>query len=105
MRFHATMVQPVPPAARALPWTGDRFGRQHKNKYGVGVSLVAYQWIPDAARPRRLAAFTANDAGEMDQLLAPGFTAHGLPPRTWRRRDDHEGQRSPDAHGTARLPL
>lgn len=25
-------------------------------------------------------AFTANDAGAMDELLAPDFTAHGLPP-------------------------
>lgn len=29
---------------------------------------------------RLFAAFTANDAGAMDELLAPDFTAHGLPP-------------------------
>jgi ketosteroid isomerase-like protein len=29
---------------------------------------------------RLFAAFTANDAGAMDELLAPEFAAHGLPP-------------------------
>jgi len=29
---------------------------------------------------RLFAAFTANDADAMEELLAPGFTAHGLPP-------------------------
>jgi len=29
---------------------------------------------------RLFAAFTANDGGAMDELLAPDFTAHGLPP-------------------------
>lgn len=35
---------------------------------------------------RLFAAFTGNDAGVMDELLAPDFTAHGLLPETWRRR-------------------
>jgi ketosteroid isomerase-like protein len=54
---------------------------------------------------RLFAAFTANDAGAMDELLAPRLHCARAAARAWRWRGGAEGHRSRHARGTARLPL
>jgi ketosteroid isomerase-like protein len=64
----------------ATVWHG--FHQQHREgKQAMSTNEVTTSQQRNKETVRRLfAAFTANDAGTMDQLLAPGFTAHGLPP-------------------------